>query len=173
MISHHKHQSWMSLCFWFRQVIHGMEIYWSISRPNLFGLIPLALNSDILDTKPKIIWSLVIHFIVVVSIRSYVCALLMRRPKKLWMNVIQVLVGGIFLVTQLHKKFYELVTSSHPYLKIAFLLSEVSMLARFLIVKPDYHLHRCIQSLLLDHSKNRALILWHITPPWPGGMGIL
>jgi len=37
------------------QVIHGMEIYWSISRPKLSGLIPLALNSDIPDTKPNII----------------------------------------------------------------------------------------------------------------------
>lgn len=75
------------------------------------------------------------------------------------MNVVQVLVGGIYLVTLLHKEFSMLVTSGQPYSKISFLLLEVAMLARYFTVKQDYHLYHCIQSSLLAHFPNGALTL--------------
>ena len=74
------------------------------------------------------------------------------------MIAIQVLVVDIYLVMLPHREFSVLVTSGQLYSKIALLLSEVVMHARYMTEKLDYHLHHCIQSLLLDHSPNGALI---------------
>lgn len=158
----------MSLCFWFFHLTRGMEKYWSISRPKLSGSIPLACNSDIFVTKPKIIWSLVTPFTVVVSIRFYKGASLMRKLRKFWMITILVLVVDIYLVMLSHRRFSVLVTSGQLYSMIVLLLSEFVMHARFFTVKQDYQLHHCILSLFLDHFQNGASILWHVTLPRSG-----
>ena len=162
----------MSLYFWFHHLTRGMEIYWSISKPKLSNPIPLAHKNDVFDIKPKIIWSLVKPFTIMVLIRFYRGDSLMSKLRNFWMISILVLVVDIYLVILPHKIFSVLVTSGQLYSTIALLLSEVVMHAILLIVRIDYHLHHCIQSSMLAHSPNGALTLWHVTPPRPGGMGI-
>jgi len=72
---------------------------------------------------------------------------------------IQVLVVDTYLDMLRHKEFSVPVTSGQLYSKIVLLSSEAVMHARSMTAKLDYHLHHCIQSLLLDHSPNGALTL--------------
>ena len=68
MLLHWNHKFLTRLYFWSDHLIPSMEISSFISKPKLFNLIPLALISDVFDTKPNIIWSSTIHFIIVVLI---------------------------------------------------------------------------------------------------------
>ena len=86
---------------------------------------------------------------------------------------IQVLVVDTYLVMLPHREFSVLVTSGQPYLKIALLLSEVVMHARYMTVKLDYHLHHCILSSLLDHLPNGALTFMTCNPTSAGGHGYI
>lgn len=151
-----------------------MEWIYFISRPKLSSLMPLAHNKDVSDTKPKVIWSLVTLFIIVVSIRFYQDASLMRKLRNFWMTSIQMLVVDTYLVILPHKEFFMLVTSSLPHSKIPLLQLEDVMHSTSRTIMLDYHLHHFIlSSLLLDDSPNGALASWHVTPTWPRGIGTL
>lgn len=75
------------------------------------------------------------------------------------MIAIQVHVVDTYLDMHIHKGFFMVVTSDQLYLNIILLLSEVAMHARYMAEKLDYHLHHCIESLLLAHFPNGELTL--------------